>query len=747
MAALALDPDAPAVSAPDPSPFVRRDAGGQETLELMVEGARCANCIRKIEQGLLAMPGVTDARLNLSTARLRVAWTPGAIEARTVVETLGRLGYPAAAFDPEASEKRVDQEGRRLLTALAVAAFAMMNIMMFSIPVWAGHGEMGAGTRTLLHWLGAVIAIPAALYAAQPFFRSAYTALRARRANMDVPISLAVILTLGVSLSETIQHGAHAYFDSVVMLLFFLLTGRYLDHRLRQQARTAARDLLALQSVTAARIGPDGTVRAVAARDIAVGDRLILAVGDRAPVDVAVEEGASELDCSMLTGETLPQSVRPGDRAPAGVVNLSRPITVRATARAQDSAVAELARLIEAGEQTRARFVRIADKAASLYVPVVHTLAATTFLAWLVGPALLRMVGFEVADVGARTALLHAAAVLIITCPCALALATPAVQVAATGRLFRRGVLVKSGDALERLAQVDTVVFDKTGTLTLGRPELIGAHDPRSLELAARLARGSRHPLSRALAAAAGCGELAKDVREFPGEGVIGVIAGQSAKLGKRTFVAPDAADVGDGAAELWFQCGDEAPVRFAFEDALRPDAVETIAALKQRGLAVLLMSGDRPAAVERAARAVGVEDWTAGASPADKTARLEALRAAGRKTLMVGDGLNDTAALASAHASMAPGTALGASQAASDLVFQGAALAPVAEAYDVARKARVRVIENLTFSALYNVIAAPAAALGFLTPLIAALAMSGSSMVVTLNALRLQLGGRKGRP
>jgi Cu2+-exporting ATPase len=724
----------------DPSAFVRRDREGNDTLELLVSGAKCANCIRKIETAMTAMPGVSEARLNLSTQRLRVAWRPGTVRARAITETLSRLGFGAQVFDPAAAEREVDETGRRLLRYLAVAGFAAMNIMMFSIPVWSGDGEMGEGTRTLLHWVSALIAIPAALYAAQPFFASAWSALKARRANMDVPISLAVILTLSTSIAETLQQGEHAYFDGITMLLFFLLIGRYLDHRLRQHARTAARDLLALQSTTASRLEEGGRIVAIPARDVAIGDRLQLAAGDRAPVDAVVEDGVSELDCSMLTGESLPMRASPGDAIAAGAINLTQRLIVRATARAADSAIAEMARLIETGEQGRALFVRLADRAARLYVPVVHSLAAVTFLGWLSGPALLRMAGIAADDVGLRLALQNAVAVLIITCPCALGLAVPAVQVVATGRLFKRGVLVRARDALERLEQVDTVVFDKTGTLTLGKPRLASAPDEPVLGEAAALARVSRHPLSRALAQAAGPGGVADNAREVPGDGVEALVRGKPARLGRRAFAAPDTPDIEDGAMELWFAVEGEPPVRFAFEDALRPDAREVIATLQRRGYRVELLSGDRPAAVAVAAAAAGIATWSAGVRPSKKHARLEALRAQGRKVLMVGDGLNDAAALAAAHASASPGTAVEASQAASDIVFQGASLSPLIEALDVAKGAKARAMENLWFSALYNVIAAPLAAAGFLTPLIAALAMSSSSIIVTLNALRLQL-------
>lgn len=734
----------PVVSAgADAAAFVRRTENGDEALDLMIPGAKCAACIRKIEGGLLALPGVCEARLNLSTQRLHVVWRRGALAPGDVTGAVAGLGYDAKPFDTETLLQETDREGRRLLRYLAVAGFAAMNIMMFSAPIWFGD-DMGVGTRALLHWVSALIAIPAGLYAAQPFFRSAYAALKARRANMDVPISLAVLLTLSMSVAETLQRGEHAYFDGITMLLFFLLIGRYLDHQLRQKARVAARDLLALQSVSASRLDEAGNVSAVSARDIEIGDRILLAAGDRAIADGVIVEGASELDRSMLTGESAPAPARTGDAIQAGVVNLTRKLVMRATARAENSAIAELARLIEAGEQSRGRFVRLADRAASLYVPVVHSLAALTFLGWMFGPALLRLIGIDAADVGFRHALQNAVAVLIITCPCALGLAVPAVQVVATGRLFKRGVLVKSGDALERLAQGDMFVFDKTGTLTLGRPRLVSAPGLGILEAATSLARVSRHPLSRALVEAHGAGAPAKNALEHPGEGIEATIDGVRVRLGRRSFAAPGALESADQAPELWFARGHETPVRLVFADALRPDAVETIATLRRRGYDLALISGDRAPAVEATADAVGISHWQAHVTPAEKTAYIKSLCAQGRKPIMVGDGLNDAAALAAAHASASPGTAVEASQAAADIVFQGEHLSSLIEAIDVAKQAHARALENLCFSALYNLIAAPAAALGFLTPLIAALAMSGSSLTVTLNALRLQVKGKR---
>jgi Cu2+-exporting ATPase len=460
-------------------------------------------------------------------------------------------------------------------------------------------------------------------------------------------------------------------------------------------------------------------------REVAVDDLLVVRPGERLPVDARVEAGASQLDNALLTGETLPVAVGPGAICRAGALNLSGLVRVRALARAEDSAVAAIARLVEAGAQTRSKYVRLADKAAAIYVPVVHSTAALTFAgALLVG-------------LGVREALMRAVAVLIITCPCALGLAAPAVQISASARLFRRGVLVKSGAALERLAEIDHVVFDKTGVLTEGRPRLEHA-EAAAIARAAPLARASAHPLARALAAEAGVGVVADEVVEHAGLGVEGRLGGRRARLGRAEFVG--VAGAAGSETELWFAAEGEPPVRFSFSDSLRQDAAQTVAALQARGLTVEILSGDLPGPVARVAAAAGISAWRAGLSPEEKSAAIDELKARGRKVLMVGDGLNDAAALARADAAMAPGSALDASQNAADLVFSGDRLSAVPESLDVARAARTRALQNFGFAAAYNLVAAPAAMLGLVNPFVAALAMSGSSLVVTLNALRLRL-------
>lgn len=711
----------------DPTAFARANADGTSRLELAVQGARCAGCISKIEGAMTTLPGVTGARLNLASKKLTVTWRTGELAPVAIAHALRGLGYHATPFDAGTEAARQKGEERFLLRCLAVAAAATMNVMLLSVSLWAGADEMGNGLKGILTWLSALIALPALAYAGRPFFGSAYRALRAGHVNMDVPITLALLLSSGLSLFEAIVGHGETYFEAAVMLMFLLLIGRYLDCRLRGEARSAARRLAALQVAVASRIEADGTVVAVPAQTIVPGDRVLVGPGERIAINGTVIEGRSTLDASLITGETAPVEIAPGVSVYSGALNISQPIVVRASAAREDSLLAEVSRLVEAGEQTRSRYVRLADRAVRLYVPVVHGLAFATLIGWLL-----------IAGAGLHIALTHAIAVLIITCPCALGLAVPAVQIVATGRLFDAGVLVKTGDALERLAEADMVVFDKTGTLTL--PDTLALDDtscdPKDLELAATLARASLHPLARALATAAGPGPIAGNVHETPGSGLEAIIDGTRVRLGGRHWCG--VADDANEGPELWLAAGSQTPVRFAFRDKMRRDAAQTVSGLKARGLTPMLLSGDRARPVEALAEAAGIDRWTADARPRAKHDMLDTLRARGHRVLMVGDGLNDAPALASAHVSLSPANAIDASQAAADYVLQGDDLAPILDAVDVARAARRRALENLWLSAAYNLFAVPLAVAGFVNPLIAAAAMSASSLIVTLNALRL---------
>lgn len=716
-----LSPPAGPTPAQDPSAFVTQK-DRVKSLDLLVKGANCGGCLSKIEAAVTKLSGVSQARLNLSTGRLRVEWS-GSLKPRAIVETVARLGYGVTAFDPGEADVQGARNERRLMTSLVVAGVGTAAIMFMSEPLWFGS-DLPVEIRDILRWLSAAVALPVVLVAGRPFFTSAIASIRARRLNMDVPVSLAVILALVLSFHETITGGQHAFFDASVMLLFFLLIGRVLDARLRRRAYAAANQLASLQAATATRIASKGRAETIRAVDIRPGDMLLIAAGDRLPVDAEVVSGASDTDLRLVTGEVEPVATRLGQVLHAGAVNLSAPLHVRAIAAANDSLMADIGRLLEAGEQKKSTYRRLADKAAEFYIPQVHLTAALGFAVWLAFGATAAQAAFV------------AVTILIITCPCALALAAPLVQVVAAGRLFREGVYLSSGDALERLALVDHVILDKTGTLTLGDPvpAALSQEARDYLPPAAALARASRHPFSRAIAKLAGPGPIATDVREAAGKGVIGTIDGRTARLGSAIFVD---AKPGMG-SELWFAFEGEQPVTFQFEDVLRPDAAETVATLRTMGLEVELLSGDWPERVGNAAVAAGIQAWTAGLTPQSKAARVRELEAAGRKVLMVGDGLNDAGALAGAYASIAPGGAVDVSRLASDCVFSGDSLRSITHIIATARTARSRMRENFALAAAYNIIVIPIALAGWVTPLIAAIAMSASSAVVTLNALRM---------
>jgi Cu2+-exporting ATPase len=724
---------APSVASPplDVAPFVRREPeGGANVLHLLVEGVHCGACVRRIERTLAREGDLLTARVNLTTRRLTLRWQGESRRGNRLAEAVAALGYGVVPFDPERLRDLDDRSERELLRCLAVAGFAASNVMLLAVSVWAGHHSgMGEATRTFLHWFEALIALPAIAYAARPFFRSALRALRAGGTNMDVPISLAVILAPGMSLAETIRGGEHAYFDSAITLLFFLLIGRYLDQRARGSARSAAERLLALNAAAVSLLLPDGSTRSVRPEQLEAGQEILVATGERIGADGTVSSGSGELDTALITGETVPQRVAPGERVFAGTINLGQPLRIRVRAVGEGTLLAEIVRLMELAEQRRSRFVAIADRVARAYAPVVHSLALLTFLGWTLSGA-----------APWQTALLYAIAVLIITCPCALGLAVPAVQVLASSRLMRAGTLLKSATALERFARADTVVFDKTGTLTEGRPTLLPGPDAADLVAAAGLARASRHPLARALAAAAPQARAQAGVVEVPGCGLRLATPEGEWRLGRRDWAAGIAEDGAVG-AELWFSRPCAAPVRFAFADALRADAAAVVAELRRRGYGVMLLSGDRPQTAGQVAAELGIADWQGGCRPADKTARLEALAAAGRKVLMVGDGLNDAPALAAAYVSLSPASAVDIAQTTADAVFQGARLAPVLEVIDVARRAERLVKQNFALSFAYNALAVPFAILGYVTPLVAAVAMSSSSILVVLNSMRLARG------
>ncbi len=714
----------------DFSSFVRPTEQGLASMDLAIDGVDCAACMVDIEGTMRAVPGLVSARLNLTTHRLRLVWDANKTHASALVDALAKGGYRAYPFEQSRVELEETRRTQWLLKCLGVAGFAAMNIMLLSVSVWSGNAnDMTPETRDFFHWLSALIALPAAAYAGQPFFRSALASMRAGKLNMDFPISLGILLALTMSVVETALHGTEAYFDSAIMLLVFLLAGRYLDQAMRKRTRAAAGNLAALKGEIAQLLDADGVMVAVPVAVLKAGDHILVRPGDRVPADGIILSGTSEMDTSLVTGETLRARVASGARVYAGAMNFDGALTIAVTAAGEGTMLDEVARLVEKAGEGRSRYRRLADRAARVYAPVVHVTAASTLVFWLF------------LGVGFHYAIIVAISVLIITCPCALALAVPAVQVVAAGHLFRAGIYLNSADALERLAEIDTIVFDKTGTLTLPEPNVINASEiaPELLGLAVRLAQSSRHPLAHAVARLATGAVPFDGAEEVPGAGVHALVDGMDVRLGSAAFCGagvhlPASPDV----SLIHLRYGNR-HAAIEIRQSLRPDARATIELLRVRGFDVQILSGDRPEAVAPLAEQLGIEQAEGGVNPAQKIAVIEALRDQGRKVLMVGDGMNDAPALAAAYASLSPITAADLAQAQADAVFLSDRLLPVAQALDIARQSRALMRQNLWIAVIYNAFAVPLAIAGYVTPLIAAAAMSGSSILVTLNALRMR--------
>ncbi|MEO9515471.1 MAG: heavy metal translocating P-type ATPase [Paracoccaceae bacterium] len=680
-------------------------------LQFSVPTIHCAACIGKIERGMQDVTGVRTARVNLSLKRLTVTGpaNPEHIEAK-----LADLGFEAYPLDIEALSTARDTVGRTLLMRMAVAGFAMMNVMLLSVAVWSGAADT---TRDLFHLISAAIALPAVAYSAQPFFQNAWVALRVRRLNMDVPISLAILLAAGMSLFETLNGGDHAYFDAALSLTFFLLIGRYMDHRTRSAAHSAAKELTALEVHTAQRITGSNT-QTVAVSNLAVGDEISVPTGARVPIDGFLLSSHAVIDRSFLTGESAAVDVAQTAQLQAGEVNVGAVLRLRATAVGEDTSLRRMAQLVETAENSRNSYTALADKAAQIYAPAVHLLAFFAFFGWVIATG----------DV--RHALNVAIAVLIITCPCALGLAVPAVSTAAISRLFSMGYLVKHATALERLAETTRVVFDKTGTLSrlsFTVPEKMPS-DVRAVAKA--LAQSSNHPLSKELVSALSDTNAAsvRDLTEIAGQGIRGAWQGHTVQLGRGAWLGADF----DG---LGVKIGTSRAEPFETSEAARTGAVE---ALNELTIPSEIITGDAEKPAQAFAAMLGIP-LIANVRADEKLGRLRDMTDQSDRVLMIGDGLNDTAALAAAHASMAPATALDASRSASDIVILTDSFEDLPLVLKISKLTRHLSKQNFAIAALYNCIAIPIALAGLATPFAAALAMSASSITVLLNSQRVR--------
>ncbi|MFG6176574.1 heavy metal translocating P-type ATPase [Halomonas sp. THAF12] len=712
--------------------FVHADDDAGVYATLAVEGITCAACAWLIEHRLNALDGVSTSAVNLAHHRVRVHWDPERVAFSRILAELAAIGYPAQPFEPDAAQSLLQREERRQVRRLIVAAVGMMQVAMFSIPFYvAGEDGLSTDFDALFHWLAFALTTPVVLYSAQPFFAGAWRDLRTRQLGMDVPVSLAIASAYLASAWAVIVGHGDVYFDSAAMFTFFLLFGRYLEVRARRRSGRRGNALAEILPLSAIRLDEAGEERILPASELAAGDRVLIKPGHGVPADGVIEDGESSLDESMLTGEPLPVNRGVGDAVTGGSHNVESPLTMRVTRAGRDARAARLLDLTDRAFASRPRIARQAARLAHHFVLQVLLIAAATALVW----------GFLDPD----RAFWITLSVLVVSCPCALALATPTALTAGHGRLYRRGVLLTRADAMETLARLDRVIFDKTGTLTAGEMRLVrviplGDGDEEHLTaVAAALEAHSEHPIARAFLPHRRRGVIATEVLGRPAQGLEGYIDGSHWRLGRADFASPRSTPVppGDG---HWLLLAEDGEPRawFSLSDRLREDAAETLSALKAQGLAVELLSGDGEAPTRALAEQLGIDEWRAQASPEDKLARLRELQAEGQRVAMVGDGINDVPVLAGADLAIAMNGATDLARTRADAVLLGPRLGRIVEALEVARSTRRIIRQNLGWALIYNLVALPPAALGWVPPWLAALGMSASSLVVVGNALRL---------
>lgn len=707
---------------------------------LTIPSIRCGGCVHTIEKAMSGMDGVVQSRVNLTNRKLHVVWdsrqsTPA------LIDSLQALGFEAHFVDENTANKSGDILTSHL-RALAVAGFATANIMLLSVSVWAGADP---ATRQLFHLLSAAIALPAIAYSGQIFFNSALNALRHGHTNMDVPVSVGIVLATAMSVYDTFTDGQQVYFEASIMLVFFLLIGRTLDCQMRARARDAADSLKQLEPGKARIALPDGEYKRRSVSCVQPGDRLQLLAGERVPVDCRVETGSSTVDRSLISGESIPIAVTTGSELSSGVLNLTSSLILIATSDAEHSFLSRIRRTIENAELHRGRYRHLADRAASLYSPVVHLTALLSVLAWM----------WMTGDL--HQAITIGISVLIITCPCALGLAVPIVQMIATRRLYDQGMLMKDGAALERLAQVDTVVFDKTGTLTTGRASVYAddRHTVESELIAAHLAGFSQHPyalaLSRELAKRLALSQQASlpkfdQLREIPGAGMEGRSGTDVYRLGRLDWATPavaipatsTAADSSARQSQSVLSINGKELACFSFTDEVRADVRDCVDELRELQFSIEILSGDERRPVQQVAQQIGIENYQSLIQPIDKQEYVEQLQTEGHGVLMIGDGVNDSPALTAASVSMSPGSASDVSRNTADFIYLQDNLSIVPRTVSIARRALALIRQNMALAVLYNLLAIPAAVAGYVTPLIAALAMSLSSILVVANSMRL---------
>lgn len=729
--------------------FTREGPYGR-TVVLMIDGMTCAACSWLVSRSLQHMAGVRQVSVNTATGRAQIVWDGAHSKLSELLGVIANLGYTPHIATAEKDDARGQNERRGLLKRLAVAGLGMMQVMMFAVAMYAGDMQgMEADVRTYLRIVSLLVATPVMLYGGWPYFAGAARALARRTITMDVPVALGLMLAYSASVFNTWRHAGDVYFDSVTMFIFFLTVARYVEMVARHQSTQVSDSLGRMLPATAHRLSsgaPGAPVTDVAVSQIVVGDRLLVRTGEVVPADGELTHGSTELDESMLTGESVPVQRAVGDRVTGGTINVGAPVHICVTAAGRGTVLASIVALLTRAQSERPRITRAGDRFSS------------RFLARVLIGAVLVCIFWSIVDPG--RAFDATLAVLVVACPCAFSLATLVAVASANAALARRGVLVAGPDAIEGLSKVTRVVFDKTGTLTDGviaisRCIPLGASTAAEcLQIAAALEVGSEHPIARAFAEPEKCVEAlqAHDVQVVAGGGVSGIVNGKRFKIGTRAFASaatplpPAPADeIDDAVIFLSSEEGDLAT--FAVADEPRPESARTVAALRGQGLGIEILSGDSAVAVRRLARHCGIENFAARRSPDEKLERVRALTSQGEFVAMVGDGINDAPVLGGAGVSIAMSRGSALTLASADLILVGDSLAGLPDAFSLARRATRVIRQNLVWAAGYNLTAMPLAAMGWVPPWAAAIGMSASSIVVVLNSLRLIRSGRPDRP
>ncbi len=714
-------------------PFVRHEGELAETC-LLIEGISCAACGWLIERHLRTLPGIAEAHLNLSNQRLQVRWQSSQLALSGILKSLRRIGYAGHPYQPDQAAEQLHQENRRALRQLGVAGLLWMQVMMASMATWPEFNlDLSSDMDRILRWVSLFLTTPIVFYCCTGFFKGALRDLRTHHLTMDVSVSLAIGGAYLAGIWSTVSGRGELYFDAVGMFALFLLAGRYLERRARERTAAATAQLVNLLPASCLRLDAEGHSQRILLSELRRGEQVLVPPGTLLPADGIILSGQSSIDESLLSGEYLPLPRQPGDRVTAGTLNVEGPLTVQVEALGQDTRLSAIVRLLERAQSEKPRLAELADRVAQWFLITVLIVAALVGLVWW--------------QIDSDRAFWIVLALLVATCPCALSLATPTALTTATGALHRAGLLLTRGHVLEGLNHIDTVIFDKTGTLTEGRLTLrqvvpLGALDStQCLALAAALENRSEHPIARAFGRAP---QAAEEVRSEPGKGLQGQVEARTLRIGQADFVCALSGQIVPAMPSdsgQWLLLGDQqGPLAwFGLDDRLRQDAPALLAACRERGWQTLLLSGDSSPMVASVAAQLGIDDARGGLTPDDKLAVLRQLHAEGRRVLMLGDGVNDVPVLAAADISVAMGSATDLAKTSADAVLLSNRLDSLISAFVMARRTRRIIIENLSWATLYNGLILPFAALGWVTPAWAALGMSLSSLLVVVNALRLQ--------